>query len=95
MNWKNLPAWLKGGIIGVVVYLCVGIFSDLIMFAPNGAAIEDALEQALSTIYLQNNLIFGVIGTIYAVLGWFVAGALIGLIIQIAKKIKARKEVNK
>ncbi len=102
MCWKKLPDWIKGGIIGIIVYFCIGIFSWLAVseyvgyFGLIGGYIEGGLSAVLSHIYLQSHLILAFKEIIiYAIIPWFIAGALVGLIIQLIKKMRNKQNTDK
>ena len=95
MGWKNLPMWLKGGIIG-------GTFSLFFIILLSYLLIVDKSQSGQGTILLtfpvffvavivagfvglflktESNLLFWMIGMIGAFLFYFSVGALIGFII--------------
>ena len=88
MCWKKLPTWLKGGIIvgiiPLIIYLIFLIFIDSI---DEGTYIITCATIFFCEIisYKRDTFVFT---GIFAVIVWFIIGAIIGLIVS---KIKQRK----
>ena len=83
MGWKNLAGWLKGGIIGVVLYIFFALFNAVPLLTFFGNLILKANPS------LSFNFAFAFLfGFVIYPLVWFGLGALIGWIVG---KIKSRK----
>lgn len=92
MNWKNLPYWLKGGIIGLTIGLLYGLFSIILIVL----VILGYLPASPFNLGTQSPkflfLIIPFIGTLIQTSILFVIGSLIGYIYG---KVKLRKEALK
>lgn len=83
MGWKNLPYWLRGGIIAIIIFIILVVItsiSDRQGTSHPGALIIPLLPGlALTnhTLYRSDLLINGFISLII----YFIIGALIGFII--------------
>ena len=88
-----MKAWLKGGLIGIVVYLVIGII-DLILVKISGTGEFGGLilMVAAAPIFFLLRLFGNINFTLYIFLGfllYFLIGSIIGLIISlIIKKMK-------
>lgn len=91
IGWKDWPFWLKGGLIGLIVYIIIGIISYLLSLIPCGEVFADLLKQMLATIYLPSYFDWNLAFMISSVARWFIAGALVSLIIYAIKKIRAKQ----
>ena len=80
MSWKNLPSWLKGGVIGGIV----GLILSIITFSYTGIDIQ---KDNLLSLFIQNLLIYLVIT--------FIIGAIIGWIVGKFKKQKSNRNQPK
>jgi len=100
MEWKQLPTWLKGGLIPLGIYIIIIIFSVLISLITGSGY---ALLIPLIIFGKFGNLyspLFQTLGPYYAILIFyfyyvaliFLTGSLIGWIIQ---KIKSKKDSEK
>lgn len=93
MGWKNLPYWLKGGIIGVVMGLLIGIFWAIERYhkpGPESIQIVGVVIQFVYIIILCMvifGISFGLIGKIIDILKnknnspYWLKGGIIGCII--------------
>jgi len=88
MDCKKLPCWLKGGIIGTIIFV---VFALALILTMNQVLM--IIGEALEGVYLTTGLInmngsLVLAGWAYSIIVWFILGALIGLIIS---KLKAKK----
>jgi hypothetical protein len=99
MKLKNIPSWLKGGLIAEGIFIILGLVSFLlmisswnIMFFPKTCLGYEAFP-APTIIPLWCDLFFGSayssLSWFVPFISWFVVGALIG---WIAGKIKSSKK---
>ena len=91
MGWKDLPYWIKGGVIFFVFRIVIGAI--IILSSPRGdfgrALMLGFLDLPITLIiansplninigsYLMNNVLLTILGLIF----WFVIGAIIGWIV--------------
>ncbi|MDO8740643.1 MAG: hypothetical protein Q7J54_03680 [Candidatus Woesearchaeota archaeon] len=100
MGWKKLPTWLKGGIIGLIVYIIVGLngiipYNDVlssIRIIQSVIALVLGLPILLATIFicfkwcsLRDVIVIYSVGLLFYIL----IGMLVGYIIG---KIKSKKK---
>ena len=102
MNWRELPAWLKGGILGIIITILVIIL--LIFFGGNYYYTSDQVvprwtlmltypTEIFKDIFpipynIADGYLFNFINIIFLIIFYFLPGALIGWIIG---KIKSKK----
>ncbi len=96
MKWKNIPTWLKGGIIGVIVlvlfvlvmlilmFLSDSILFPLAIFLPRNFLV--AYVAGLIGIEFSSYLAMNLIALFVYIAAFFIIGSLIGLIIQKIKR---------
>ena len=98
MSWKNLPNWLKGGVIGGIICLVPSLLGILCLIIGRLGYIEG--EKGLACIYLillpfgffttllpkTTNFFVGILSSILInfIIGFFI-GSIIGSIIRIIK----------
>jgi len=100
MGWKNWPSWLKGGVIGITLYVLIGIF----IWFLEGKMDAGGMRGFFSFIYFLTPglFIFGynfdgpivpiyTLSIILSIASYFLVGALIGWIIG---KLKSKKQVQ-
>jgi len=90
MGWKNLSYWLRGGVIGIIIYIVLLPFAFI--FPPPYYIISlltIPLNPILNSgIFGDNVIVFIIIKGIYL----FLLSALIGLVIgKIKQKVKSNK----
>lgn len=93
MRWKDLPNWLRGGLIGIIflilidfIFVLIGIYCmDLIRFPLicYNAFISDIFNFPL---YLTNQELFSAFGILIDIVVYFLIGALISLLYSKIKK---------
>jgi hypothetical protein len=90
MSWKDWPYWVRGGVIGVLVYFILALLVVTYIFSVATSS-DDGLALIvifLPGLWLTQKSIFALLINL---LSFFIIGAIIGWIIG---KIKERKENN-
>ena len=92
MSWKNIPLWLKGGIIfGILAIIYVIIFygamesSYNLLLYPDSCILQDSFPASLPALPFWCYLVFGP-GLIFHIPIWFIYGCIIGWIYGKIKK---------
>ena len=90
-KWRKLPAWLKGGLVGIILYWLL-FFVALILVSlfkvdPNAVYIMSAPFYYLFVVFKFPEFVYMVIGTfVGSPLIFGLVGALIGLLVNKFKK---------
>ncbi len=69
MGWKDLPYWLKGGIIALIIWIIFFVLAGIVDFQIKGIIppiIIGGLYNNLTTVvaYIENAIIYLIIGAI-------------------------------
>ena len=89
MGWKNLPYWLRGGIVALIIAIILLVPSLIIESIPLYIFNLDFIGLIIFQGSILNEDIFGVFQLITLAISYFIIGALIGLIIG---KIKSKRQ---
>jgi len=87
MEWKEKPAWLKGGIIGGVIGVVSIILFLLVPTSLGLASFAQGIGALIRSLFGPVNGIWASI--IINLIGYFIIGAIIGWIVG---KIKSKKQ---
>jgi len=81
MGWKNMPAWVNGGIIAFVIFVIFALLSGIVDFKLKGFIppfIIGTSQDSVSTNLFKNGIIYIVIGVIIGFMGEKIVSMLMG-----------------
>jgi hypothetical protein len=107
MEWKDWPGWLKGGVITILIYLVILIFTTIIYLHLNNDAEQKDYASfvfvipflpalalfSTSTFGTESKIILWLIFTFISLFLWFILGGIFGLL-QIRKKKDSEDSVQ-